>query len=51
MIAKIWPIDRTGAAPETCKAKRDGMLIGRHFPGLIHTGDFVAALADVIESA
>lgn len=43
-IAKIWPKDRTGMAPVIYRAKRDGLLISRHFPGLIQSGDCLAVI-------
>jgi len=44
-IARIWPSDRTGEQPRTCHAARAGILTGRHVPGLIKVGDFVALVA------
>ena len=49
LIARIWPADRTGIAPVESFAKRDGMLVQRHFPGLIQSGDCLAVIADVVE--
>lgn len=45
LIARIWPSDRTGAAPTSCFAGRSGILTARHVPGLIKMGDFVALIA------
>lgn len=44
-IARIWPADRTGEQPKTCRAGRDGILAARHAPGLIKLGDFAALIA------
>lgn len=44
VIARIWPLDRTGLPPVDYRAKRDGILISRHFPGLIQSGDCVSVL-------
>jgi len=44
-LARVWPADRTGAPPRLYHARRDGILVGRHFPGLIQTGDCLAVLA------
>lgn len=44
-IAQIWPSDRSGGAPETCKAGCDGILAARHSPGLIKMGDFAGLVA------
>ncbi len=45
LLARIWPLDRTGAAPLLVVAQRPGLLIARHFPGLIRQGDCLAVLA------
>ena len=44
-LARITPIGRTGQAPVTLHARRDGLLTGRHFPGLVKAGDCVAVVA------
>lgn len=44
VIARVWPLDRTGLPPVEYRAKRDGILISRHFPGLIQSGDCVSVL-------
>ena len=49
VIAKIWPVDRTGAAPAQYHAAMDGVLVGRHFPGLVKTGDCMAVIAQIIQ--
>lgn len=51
LIARIWPADRTGVAPVEAFAKRDGIIVSRHFPGLIQTGDCLAVIGDVITTA
>lgn len=43
-VARIWPVDRTGVEPVELKARMAGMLIGRHFPGIIQTGDSAAVI-------
>ncbi len=48
-VARVWPVDRMGVEPVVYKAKRSGMLVGRHFPGLIKSGDCMAVIADVLE--
>jgi N-alpha-acetyl-L-2,4-diaminobutyrate deacetylase len=45
LLASVHPIDRLGAAPAEYRAKMDGMLVGRHFPGLVGVGDCLAVLA------
>jgi N-alpha-acetyl-L-2,4-diaminobutyrate deacetylase len=44
VIARIWPADRTGIKPAEYRAKMAGILAGRHFPGLVKTGDCIAVL-------
>ena len=46
-IARVWPADRTGLEPATYRAKMDGILAARHFPGLIALGDCLAVIAAV----
>jgi N-alpha-acetyl-L-2,4-diaminobutyrate deacetylase len=48
VIARIWPLDRTGEAPVEYVAQTSGMLAGRHFPGLIQAGDFLGLIAKVV---
>lgn len=43
-LARIWPADRSGAAPADLWAARDGILAARHFPGLIQLGDCAAVI-------
>lgn len=45
IIARIWPLDRTGTAPIDYRAARTGLLVSRHFPGLVKMGDCVAVIA------
>lgn len=47
VIARIWPVDRTGVDALVYRAKRAGMLAARHFPGLVKTGDCLAVVAVV----
>ena len=44
-LAGIWPVDRTGRSPRIYRAGMDGLLVARHFPGLIKPGDCLAVLA------
>ena len=48
-IARIWPADRTGVAPQICTAGRSGILAARHVPGLVKMGDFVGLVAVVLD--
>ena len=42
-------VGRTGVAPIELSARMDGMLVARHFPGLVKTGDCAAVVAVVSE--
>jgi N-alpha-acetyl-L-2,4-diaminobutyrate deacetylase len=44
-VARIHGVGRTGVAPRELRAKMDGLLAARHFPGLVKAGDCVAVLA------
>ena len=48
VVARVWPLDRTGVEPIAYRARRDGMLAGRHFPGLVKSGDCMAVIAIVV---
>ena len=48
VVARIYPIGRTGSAPLEVRAKMDGILAARHFPGLVKPGDCVSVLASVV---
>ena len=50
LIARVWPVDRTGEKPVEYYANRNGMLTSRHFPGLIQMGDCLAVVAVEVES-
>ena len=45
VLARVHNIERTGLAPVEYRAKIDGVLAGRHFPGLVNMGDFLAVVA------
>lgn len=44
LVARVWPVDRTGVDPIAYRAKINGFLISRHFPGLIKAGDCAAVI-------
>lgn len=44
VVSRIWPADRTGQEPYELRAKTSGLLISRHFPGLIQAGDCAAVV-------
>ncbi len=43
-LARVHNVERTGGQPADYHAKRDGLFIGRHFPGLIGLGDPVGVI-------
>jgi N2-acetyl-L-2,4-diaminobutanoate deacetylase len=43
-IAQLHRIDRTGEPPAIYRARIDGILIARHFPGLVAMGDCLAVV-------
>jgi N-alpha-acetyl-L-2,4-diaminobutyrate deacetylase len=45
VIARVHDIERTGRAPLEYRSAIDGLVIGRHFPSLIGTGDIVGVVA------
>ena len=47
-VARIHPVGRTGGEPLEVKAKMDGILAARHFPGLVKPGDCVSVLACIV---
>jgi N2-acetyl-L-2,4-diaminobutanoate deacetylase len=49
VVARIYDATRTGVPPVEYRARRGGLLAARHFPGLVHIGDTVAVVADVVE--
>lgn len=48
-LAHIFPADRTGVEPTTIKARRNGVLMARHHPGLIRPGDCLAVIAEEVQ--
>jgi N-alpha-acetyl-L-2,4-diaminobutyrate deacetylase len=45
VLARIYPVGRTGQAPQEIRAKMAGLLAARHFPGLVKAGDCVSVIA------
>lgn len=48
VIARIHDITRSGSAPVEYRARRNGLLAARHFPGLVQCGDTLAVIAQVL---
>jgi len=44
-LARIYSTRRTGEPVATYHARRSGLLVARHFPGLVQTGDTLAVIA------
>jgi N-alpha-acetyl-L-2,4-diaminobutyrate deacetylase len=44
-IARVYDIARSGWRPVEYTANRDGVVAGRHFPGLVQSGDTLAVVA------
>jgi N2-acetyl-L-2,4-diaminobutanoate deacetylase len=44
-VARVHDGERTGGIAREYRAKLDGILAGRHFPGLVQTGDTIAVVA------
>jgi N2-acetyl-L-2,4-diaminobutanoate deacetylase len=44
LVARVHDIERTAGAVAEYRAARDGILAGRHFPGLVQTGDTLAVI-------
>ncbi len=49
LIARVYDVERTGHPPAEYRTRISGLLIGRHFPGLVRLGDFVAAVGVPVE--
>ena len=45
VIARVYDAERMDRAPAEYRAKRSGLLAGRHFPGLVKPGDCLAVVA------
>mgnify|MGYP001266254881 FL=1 len=44
VVARIWPTGATGRAPREIRATISGLLVARHFPGLVQAGDCVSVV-------
>lgn len=50
IIARVYPVGKTGLAPVDYRASIDGVLAARHVPGLIKAGDCLSVIATVTEN-
>ena len=48
LLARVYSTERSGGAPVEYHAACDGIILGRHFPSLIKTGDFMNVIARVV---
>lgn len=48
VLARIWPVGRTGLAPTEIRAGIGGLLVARHFPGLVKAGDCAAVIGSEV---
>ena len=48
VIARVHDFENTGRAPKEYIAGRDGIMLARHFPGLIAAGDCLAVIAEEV---
>lgn len=48
-VARIFPVTRTGLPPVTVSAGREGLMLARHFPGIVKPGDCVAVIGVEVE--
>jgi len=49
IIARVYPVGKTGIAPIEYRAAMDGVLAARHVPGLIKAGDCLSVIATITE--
>jgi N2-acetyl-L-2,4-diaminobutanoate deacetylase len=45
LLTRVHAIDRLGTRPDEYRARMDGILAARHFPGLVGIGDCVSVVA------
>ncbi|UYG06943.1 N(2)-acetyl-L-2,4-diaminobutanoate deacetylase DoeB [Halomonas sp. M4R1S46] len=50
VIARVYDMTRSGAAPIEYRAGRDGVLAARRFPANVNMGDTIAVIAEVVDS-
>jgi N-alpha-acetyl-L-2,4-diaminobutyrate deacetylase len=49
LIARVYDLERSGWRPVEYTAYRDGVVAGRHYPGLVQSGDTLAVIAVAAE--
>jgi N-alpha-acetyl-L-2,4-diaminobutyrate deacetylase len=48
VLARIHPVERTGLRPSEYRAAIGGILVARHFPGLVKAGDCLAVVGTLV---
>ncbi|WP_206952428.1 N(2)-acetyl-L-2,4-diaminobutanoate deacetylase DoeB [Trinickia acidisoli] len=51
LLARVYDTVHLGTPGIEYRAKREGIVAARHFPGLVKAGDTIAVVADVVERA
>ncbi len=49
-VAQVHSLTEPDAEPVVYRSRHDGLVIGRHFPGLIKQGDFLALIASPLKA-
>ena len=49
LLARVYSTERTGVAPVEYRSASDGIIMGRHFPSLVKTGDFMNVIARIVQ--
>ena len=49
LLARVYNIERNGLDPVEYRSESDGIILGRHFPSLIKTGDFMNVIARIVQ--
>jgi hypothetical protein len=44
VLARVYPLERTGKSPTEYRATMNGMTVARHFPGLVAAADCLAVV-------
>lgn len=48
LLARVWSMTNCGTTPVNYYAQRSGILMARHFPGIVKPGDCVAVIAQAV---
>ena len=50
VVARVHDMKRTGVKPIEYTAKCSGLVTGRHFPGVIHSGDNMLVISEIVSA-